>query len=666
MNLRFLAPLLLAGATSAWAGKPQNPPRQPADLTAMSLEELANIEVTSVAKKEQKLSQAAAAVYVITQEDIRRSGATSIPEALRMAPGLDVARIDANKWAVSSRGFNGQYSNKMLVLIDGRSVYSPLFSGVYWNVQDLLLEDIERIEIIRGPGATMWGANAVNGVINIISRHARETQGGLATAGAGSEEQGFGGLRYGGKLGSKAYYRIYTKYFKRNHLRTPSDLAAADEWHSERGGFRMDWEPSDKDSLTVQGDLYGGRNGQTLTSFSLEPPYTQTLDDRLETSGDDVLARWKRRFSGSSDMALQLYYDRYQRGDAVFGETRDTIDLDFQHRFVPSSRQEILWGLGHRFTTDRIEGTAIASIQPDRRGANLYSAFLQDEVELVRDRLRLAVGSKLEHNDYTGLEVQPSARILWEPRPRHAAWASIARAVRTPSRGEQDGRVNFAAFPGPEGLPLLLFVSGNRRLRSEDLLAYELGYRLQPSPRFSLDLATFYNDYSNLVTIDVGAPFFEPAPAPPHVAVPARLDNTQKGHTYGLEIAARFNPAERWRLSAGYTRYTGLPVSSGDASANITGGDSPPHQAQLRSYLNLTRNAQLDTAFYYVHSLRELQIPSYTRLDTRLGWRLTQDLDVSLVLQNLLDSRHPEFVSEVFVRRTEIGRSIYGRITWRF
>ncbi|MBI3667944.1 MAG: TonB-dependent receptor [Acidobacteria bacterium] len=668
MKLRSVILLFLGCAVPpGWAERPPQAPRPYPDLTEMSLEELANIEVTSVARKGQKLSQAAAAVYVITLEDIRRSGATSIPEALRLAPGLDVARVDSNKWAISSRGFNGQYSNKMLVLIDGRSVYSLLFSGVYWDSQDLMLEDVERIEVIRGPGATVWGANAVNGVINIISKHSRETQGGLATIGGGNEEGGFGSARYGGPLGAKGYYRVYSKFFRRSALLTESGSPAADDWHALRGGFRMDWELTEQDSLTLEGDLYGGRNGQTLTAFSLEPPYSQTFDDHVAASGSDLLTRWGRRFSSRSEAKVQFYYDRYQRRDAVIGETRNTVDFDLQHRFTLSSRHEIVWGLGYRFSTDRTEDTVLAKLQPARRGLSLYSFFVQDEIALVPERLRLTVGSKFEHNDFTGFEIQPALRVLWTPHQRHAAWASVARAVRTPSRGEQDGRLNVAAFPGPGGTPVLVAFIGSGK-EHEDLVAYEAGYRFQPSSRVSLDLAAFYNQYTHLSQLTLHAPLPERTPAPPHLVLPAHPHYATSGRTYGTEIAARWSPAERWRWSASFTAYSAaFPQGpAGQLLARPLGGETPRQQFQIHSYLDLTRRIQWDTGLYQVQSLKALQIPSYARLDTRLGWRLGENVDLSLGLQNLLNDRHAEFISEVLVRKTEIGRSVYGKVTWRF
>ncbi|HYM10027.1 MAG TPA: TonB-dependent receptor, partial [Bryobacterales bacterium] len=380
--------------------------------------------------------------------------------------------------------------------------------------------------------------------------------------------------------------------------------------------------------------------------------------------------RWRRILSPSSEMELQVSYGRTDRRDVLLGEARDTVQVDFQHRFTLSPRHEILWGLGYEFTTDQIDGTAIATLNPDQRGTHLYSAFAQDEVTLAPDRLRLALGSKFERNDYTGFEVQPSARLLWTPYQRHGFWVSVARAVQTPSRGYQDGRLNLAAFPGPNGLPVLAAFVGNRRLGSVDLLAYELGYRLQPTGRFSLDLASFYNVYTNLVSIALDTPFPEAAPAPLHVVVPAHLENLGHGRTHGVEITGHWNPAERWKLSAGYTGFAGPPPSSPSTLPGLGtaqgGGESPGQQVHFRSYLDLTPSLQFDTALYYVGSLPALGIPSYTRLDARLGWRVTPELDLSLGLQNLLDDRHPEFISEILTRQTEIGRSVYGRVTWRF
>ncbi len=650
----------LSRAAAAWA----------VDPTTLSLDELMAIEITSVSKKQQKLSDAAAAVHVLTQEDIRRSGATSIPEALRMVPGLEVARIDANKWAVTSRGFNGTFANKLLVLIDGRSVFTPLFSGVYWDVQDTLLEDIDRIEVIRGPGAALWGANAVNGVINIVTKKAADTQGALVTAGTGTEETGFGGVRYGAQLGENGHYRIYAKYFDRDEALDASGAATDDDWYQWRSGFRLDWERGQRDFFTLQGDLYHGRAGQNISVLNSVAPDFSSLTDEVDVAGGNLLGRWQRTFSATSDLILQLYYDRTERRDAMLGEDRDTLDLDFQHRFALGKRQEILWGFGHRFTRDDIDSSFAVSFDPDQREDHLLSAFVQDEIELCPDSLRLTLGTKFEYNNYTGAEIQPNARLLWTPHPRHTLWAAVSRAVRTPSRSEDDMRINAAAIPFAPGELALLAIFGDRNVDSEELLAYELGYRVQPREHLFFDLAVFYNDFRKLIVPGNGTPFFEPVPAPPHLVIPLVFRNNTAGETYGGEIAAQLEVTEQWRLNAGYS-YLQMQLRSDDTAAGVVNGEvragsSPHHQYKLRSLLDLPGNLEFDTSLSYVDSLPARDIPAYLRLDTRVGWRPSEALELSVALQNLLDDRHPEFTDLTGVTSSEVQRSIYAKVTWRF
>jgi len=468
----FLCASLLVSLTAIAQTQKPTP-----DLAETSLETLMNIEVTSASKKQEKLSQTAAAIYVITQEDIRRSGATSIPELLRMVPGSDVAHIDANKWAISARGLNEQFADKMLVLIDGRTVYTPLFSGVYWDVQDTLLEDIDRIEVIRGPGATLWGANAVNGVINIITKQAKDTQGSLLTSGGGNQERGFGAVRYGGKLGDRGHYRFFAKYFNRDAFARSSGDNAVDGWNILREGFRTDWKVTDQDSLTIQGDFYNGSAGVEVPGVaSLSPPTTGSLDDRTHLVGGNLLGRWHRAFSDRSDTTLQMYYDRADRRDILLGEVRHTIDLDFGHHLAVGNRHDILWGLGYRFTGDQTTGSLTFSFNPSSRSDNLYSTFAQDEINLVPARLRLTLGTKLEHNNYSGLEIQPNIRLLWTPHPHHAIWAAVSRAVETPSREEANARINKAAFVRADGTTRLVSEFGNPGLPAEAVLANEFGY----------------------------------------------------------------------------------------------------------------------------------------------------------------------------------------------
>lgn len=372
------------------------------DLTEMSIEEVLQLEVTSAAKKPQKLANTAAAIFVLTADDIRRSGATSIPGALRMVPGLQVARIDANKWAITSRGFNGRFANKLLVLIDGRSVYTPSFSGVYWEVQDTLLADVDRIEVIRGPGAALWGANAVNGIISIITKHTRDTQGGLLTAGGGTEERGFGSLRYSTALNDSAFLRIYTKYFNRDGSVDPEGRDTSDAWEMMRLGMRLDWQITDDDDLTVQGDFYQGDAEQMLILPSFSPPFTEQRTTDIDWLGGNLLARWQHRFSDRANLSLQMYYDRTQRKErTLLRENRDTFDLDMQHQFLWGNRHDLIWGLGYRFTTDDFTDSNVIELNPKSRSQHLFNAFVQDDIALVPDRLHLIFGSKFRDLSYS-------------------------------------------------------------------------------------------------------------------------------------------------------------------------------------------------------------------------------------------------------------------------
>jgi len=662
--------LLVSVTTWGWAGE------LPVDLTRLSLEELMEIEITLASRKEEKLFQAAVAAHVVGSEDIRRSGVTSIAEALRMVPGMQVARIDANKWAISSRGFNGRFANKLLVLIDGRSVYTPLFSGVYWEAQDLLLEDLERIEVIRGPGATLWGANAVNGIINIITKKAQDTQGGLVTLGAGTEERGFGGVRYGGKLGDDVYYRVYAKHFARDGFVDASGEEASDGWDVSRGGLRVDWEVSESNALVLQGHLFEGTLAQTLKTASLDPPFEQVFDDETRIAETSVLGQWKHVFSDASDMALQFYYDRSRREEAVIAGTVNTFDVDFQHRFGLGARQEIVWGTGYRFITDDIDGTDIMSVRPESRDFDIFSAFAQDEIALIRDRLRLTLGSKFEHNDYTGFEIQPNLRLLWTPHERHTAWGAVSRAVRTPTGPEEDVQFRFQVVPPDDlrnilKLPIMLVALGDPDFESEELIAHELGYRVLLRDRLSLDIATFYNVYDNLRTGEPGMPIPRLSPPPAHYVLPITADNKMYGETYGMEWAADWQALDEWRIHAAYT-YLKMQLrvdeESGDTWLEAAEEESPNHQFHLRSSMDLGRDLELDLGMRYVDDLPSLDVGSYFTLDARVGWRLHKDVELCVVGQNLSDGHHPEFGTPRFIHTfpTEVERGVYSAVRWRF
>src|SRR5437762_242230 len=645
------------------------------DVTAMSMEDLMNMKATSASKRTQKVADAAAAIFVITQEDIRRSGATSIPEALRMAPGLQVARIDENKWAIASRGFNGRFDNKLLVLIDGRSVYTPLFSGVYWNVQDVMLEDVDRIEVIRGPGATLWGANAVDGVINVITKKAKSTQSTIVTAGAGTEERAAGGARYGSKLGDNTYYRAYAKYFDWGPSACPSGMTAHDGWDALRGGFRADWTPTGANSLTLQGDIYRSRFDETLTVASLSPPYSNTFPNDGKYSGGNLLGRWNHT-SERSSMSLQMYYDNTTITDhSLFGDHQNIFDIDFQHAFHTGDSQQFVWGFGYRSIRDKNDPSFTVSLQPNQVTLNQFSTFLQDEISLVDNRLQITLGSKFERNGFTGFEAEPNARLLWTVTPNQSIWTAVSRAVRTPALTEEGLRLNSAVIPpgtlsNPTPLPAVLAVFGSHQFSSEDLLAYELGYRVQATSNLSIDLATFYNNYSGLRTAEPDAARVEPLPAPTDIVIPFVASNKMSGGTYGVELFADWRVVPKWRLVGSYS-YLQMDIrknsDSLDPTPDIPNGSSPRHEWYLRSSIDLPKHFEDDTTLRFVDHLSGLSVPSYYSLDAHLGWRPVSPFELSIGGQNLLNNKHLEFIPDfINTAPTEVKRTVYGSLTFRF
>lgn len=639
------------------------------ELINLSLESLMDIEVTSVTKSPQKLSESAAAIFVLTQEDIRRSGMTTIPELLRMVPGLNVAQVDGNKWAISSRGFNNRYTNKLLVLIDGRSVYTPTSAGVNWDVQNLVLEDIERIEIIRGPGGTLWGANAVNGVINIITKNTKETPGGLMTASAGNIGQIDGAVRYGGKLGDSGYFRIYGQGFSRGNFPDSTGAENHDAWNGKQTGFRLDATPSPDDTIMVQGNYYEVNSDSRLIHTTLTPPSNILEDNTDRNRGGHLLMYWQRRLGDDSDMSFQAYYDRAERlRTAAEDENVETYDLDFQHRFLLTSEQNLIWGLGYRRVESQFQNVFSVSFLPAYRRTELFSAFVQDEIALL-ENLQLSMGSKFEHNSFTGFEYQPNIRLAWEPRHNQTLWAAASRAVRMPALNDTDIRVNIAAVPG--ALPSVIALLGNPDFKSEKMLAFEMGYRSEISHRLTLDAALFYNRYRDLATLEPGIPSFETDPAPPHLLIPLRFGNRMHGDAYGVEVATKWQVTNTWRLSPAYTWFKARmhldPISGDTTSVAAIEGGSPGHQAQILSRLDLPNRFELDGALYYVSKLPDLGVPSYTRFDLRLGWQPRKDVELSLVAQNLIESRHAEFVTDNSgTRASEVPRTVYGKITWRF
>ncbi len=650
----------------------------PEEIMMLDVETLMNIQVTSVSKKSEKLINTAAAIFVITADDIRRMGATSIPETLRVVPGLVVARIDASSWAVSSRGFNGRFANKLLVLVDGRTVYSPVFAGVNWDAQDTMISDIARIEVIRGPGAAMWGANAVNGVINIITKRASETVGSTLTVGSGNKDLSITEWRYGKKIDPDKYFRIYTKYTNRDDFIDANKNASSDAWQTIRGGFRMDWEFLSKDSVTFQGDVYDGQGGGTVTLFtenSLTSLIPDTFDSERDFGGGNLLGRWERTFDDESSFSLQLYYDRQERKTEVLESDVDTFDIDFQHQFDFGTRHEIIWGLGYRLINDRFDNTFHSSFDPDTDLLNLYSAFIQDKITFLDSRLGLILGAKIEHNDFTGFEFQPNLRLVYKHDDRHSLWSAISRAVRVPARSNNVQLVQrIVAAPGP----LVFAVVGDSDFESEELTAYEIGYRTKISKTVSVDIATFYNDYNNLRTLELNFAARPPAPVPATPSVPAHVispifgDNKMDGETYGAECSTNIILNSWWRVQFNYTflrMQLHLDNSSKDFLMNSekAEGDSPQQQFSIRSSMDLIESIQFETILGYVDSLPNQNINNYLRLELRLAWSPSDSIEISFVGSNLLDNQHPEFTPELInTLRTETERSFYGQIKWQF
>jgi iron complex outermembrane receptor protein len=634
----------------------------------MSLEDLLNVQVTSVSKKEQTLSKAAAAVFVITQEDIRRSGATNIPDVLRMVPGLSVAQLSTSTWAIGIRGFNGVFADKVLVLIDGRSVYHPISSGVSWDQQDVVLDDIERIEVIRGPGGTVWGANAVSGVINIITQSAKNTKGGTVSAGGGSETKAAGFAQYGGAIGATGSYRVFGKSFDIGSSTLPGGGSAQDGWQSVHGGFRSDWDLSPRDTLTVQGDLQEAREGQNMTTVIPGPlPLELTFTDRFGNSGGNILARWNHTLANGSETSLQIYDDHSSTFGLGSRDRQNTVDLDFQDHMALGSRQDIVWGFGSRVADLNLGAGYALFYVPASRTDLLLSTFFQDELKIT-SALSFTVGSKFEHNAYTGFEFEPSAQLVWNPAARQSLWLSAARAIRQPNAVDASIRDEAATFPTAPGSFGLVEVVGNPNQSVERLNDFEAGYRVQAGARLSLDAAVFLNFYHDLRTIQELQPYFVTSPGTPHLVQPAIFEDTGNAHGYGGELFVIWNPSSRWRITAGYSRIHLVvfkDTGNIDSEAGDTGDGTPQQQFQVRSALNLPHRFEWDGSLEYVGRLTA-GIPAYTRVDTRLGWRASEHLDFSVVGQNLLSPRHAEFPSDVGLNYTLVARSVFAKITWKF
>ncbi len=667
----FLITLLAWAALSANADDSQIPPGSPpnpAALRNLSLEELSQIEVTTPSKSPQEAFRAPVAIYVITGEDIRRSGATSIPEALRLAPGVEVARIDANKWSIGIRGFGSRFSRGVLVLIDGRTVYSTLLDGTYWEVQDTFMDDIDRIEVIRGPGGTIWGPNAVEGVINVITKPTQDTHGMLANAGTGNEEQGFLNFRYGGGDGKGFDYRFYGKAFTRGPEEHP-DHDNFDDWRAAQGGFRMDWARNDRDSFTVQGDFYEEEAGERVNAVSYTPPYSQNVDGNADLSGGNVLARWSRKVSDGDDLQVQVYYDKTNRHEPNFGEIRNTFDADYIQHVQVGSRQQVSWGLGARFSLGNdLPVVSGLTFVPSKRTDELFSGFLQDEIGLVDKRLSFTLGTKLVRTNFTGIEAQPSARLAWTPSANQTVWAAFTHAVRTPSDAEEDFYLSGYIETLPNGTPYFARFNANKGFQPEQLNGYELGYRRLLGAKLYVDVATFWNHYHDLFDEEIiGPPFVEDNPAPVHVLLPAQFGNGLRGVDTGGEIAPEWRPTSFWRLRGSYSylnmHITRSPGSLDVGSAPGIEGSSPRHQVSMQSSFDLSKAFQLDLDFRYVSALPAEVVTAYSTGDARFAWKFARNWQLSLVGRNLLQPSHVEDGGDP-ATLVGIKRSAYVMLSW--
>jgi len=641
-GIRVAARLAAAGALAAAAGAASAAAIQVAarDLADMSLEELGNIEVTSVSGKAEPLSGAAASIFVVTGEDIRRSAATSLAEALRLAPNLQVARIDARNYAVTARGSNGAFENKLLVLIDGRIIYTPLFSGVFWDAQDVMLEDVERIEVISGPGGTLWGSNAVNGVINVITKSAQDTQGGLIAAGAGDRET-IGAARYGGVLSNGGHYRIYAKHADYENTRAASGAALFDGWRRDQAGFRADWGPA-SDTVTLQGDVYRGKLQQALTGS-------------IEIGGANLTARWSRRFEDGAQLQIRGYLDHTDRSQpGAFIEDLNTASADLQYSFKLGASHQVTWGAGYRAAWDRLVNGAAFSFLPASLNMHWGSVFAQDEIALY-DNLHLTAGVKVEDNSYTGAEAMPSLRLAWKPAPEHLVWAAVSRAVRAPSRIDRD--LYAPSKPVVIGGVPRYTLAGGPDFASEVAKVYELGYRGQPAATFSYSVTAFYQDYDKLRTVEPGVP----------AGFNTVFANKASGAAGGIEMWGTWQAARGWRLSAGYVaQHTRIHPDwdSRNPAATLTLGNDPSHYWSLRSSWDITSTQELDVSVRQVGALPTPAVPGYTAVDLRYGWRFTRATQFAVILQNLFETRHPEFGTAPGY--STLPRSIFVKLTTSF
>jgi len=674
-STKTLSTLLLSLFLSSYVGTLSAEGTNLQRLKRFSLEDLAAIEVSVVGKTARTVLDVPAAVYVLTAAQIHNSGATNIPDLLRGVPGLHVAQMDANKWIVSSRGFSSRITNKLLVMIDGRSIYSPLFGGVMWDQQNLMLEDVERIEVVRGPGGTAWGSNAVNGVINIITKHTRDTQGGLVSSLVGSEKN-IVSLRQGGKITPNAFYRLYAKRREHEASAFLDGSDATDEWNDTQAGFRLDWQPTNNKQFTLQGDVYRGSLSEQITVPSLNTAtFTALREDNIDVSGANLMTKWSQTTDKGATSEWQVYIDHVERDQWIIDEQRDIFDVNYQYHASKVGRHQLSLGTGYRYTRDEL-ATGDLSIgqvrifSPSSRSDHLFHGYIQDDIELQRDRWWLTVGTKLEHNQYTGIEFQPSVRLRWKPEDSQLLWASVSRAVRTPSRAETDGLLVLGVLAS--GPPLVaLTLAGRDELKVESLLAYEFGYRLDVGKNFIFDLTAFYQDYDDLVSFEpiglIPVPVSTPVPI---VSSLLQSANLVEAASYGIELSVLWQPEEAFNVVANYS-YLRLELSPKNSSLDVQSeqreGLSPRHQINISSNYQFSKQLKLNLSARYVGELTEANIDAYTELDATLNWLIASDLELSFSARNLLHEEHKEATPAFFpTTPTQLEREFFLKLDWSF
>ena len=666
-RIRIAALALAAVSLSAAAAQqpPKNEQAQVQELKSLSLADLGNVKVTSVNKEPEDVWQTPAAVYVLTQDDIRRSGAVTLPDLLRTVPGVEVAAIQSNNWAVGIRGFGSQFSRGVLLLIDGRSAYTELFEGVYWDVQDLPLQDIERIEIVRGPGGTIWGANAVNGVINIITKSARDTQGMLATALSGHENRFNGTLREGLHRGN-FYYRVFADGFLREPEIDPG-FAGYDRWHLVHAGFRADWDASPHDTLSLKGNLYTGESGQQIGLGVYQPLEQISINGSQHVTGGDLNLHWDHHYQGGSDFRFQAYFDRTNRQGPQFGETRDTFDADAVDRVLLAGRNDVIWGAGIRLEPSQfIQTQATVDFLPHRQNDYIYSAFAQDTVHLVPDRLNLIAGTKLMYNNFSGFEYQPSARLLWNPSRHSSLWGAISRAVRTPGRLDQDLQLTGVVSSSP---PLLVRVEGDPHFRSEVLIGYEAGYRQLLTKNLFADVSAFHNRYRRLE--GYGNVFLSRITTPVAATVlNVPIANSVDGNTDGIEIAPDWKMTPWWDVKGNYSylhiKTAPRPQFAGTAAqvnATSYNGTSPHRQTAVQSYVDFPHGVDLNLDYRFVSRIPAQGVGSYQTADAHADWKINRNWTFFVTGRNLLQPQHREFNGDNG-NRVGIRRAVFAGFTW--